>query len=510
MYGPKASGTWPAGVSYKGANGTNGATWRTGSGAPSNTLGVDGDLYLDTVTSNVWQRASGTYSIIDNIKGAAGAAGATGPRGLATRMLGAGTGFYQGTNSQPILSDGVVTGANSIETRIVPLGGGDMVVTLSNRNGTGPVTYTASAQWPGGIVPEPFTFNGSNSVTVPAGQEVDSDPFNGASNVWTCPPPGTPVAIRTFLSCASGVKFEYNITSGGGMITGTSQVDETLSQSFNYGSSGVSQVGIGALKGTPLMQGISVAAIGDSIMRGEGSGLNGFGDTGPLYYACGGLTASALPWANCAVVGETGQMFATSATLRRQLYLKYADKIPVMYGTNDIGFNPSITLATLQATMLKVWWACNGYGAGVIGCTLLPRSTSTNSFTTVPGQTPVTGWGTGSTAALFNAWMRGGAPINSSGAPVAVGTPGAIVAGQAGHPLAAVCNWTAPVEAGQDSGLWIANGTANYATGDGTHPSDAAAQLMGAVLATYLSGEGNATQRREVGQGAQREHQARD
>jgi hypothetical protein len=152
MYGPKANGVWPAGVSYKGnngtngSNGTNGATWRTGSGAPSNTLGSDGDLYLDTATSNVWQRASGTYSIIDNIKGAAGAAGAVGPRGLSTRILGAGAGFLQGTNAQPILSDGVVTGANSIETRIVPLGAGDMVITLSNRNGTGPVTYTASAQ----------------------------------------------------------------------------------------------------------------------------------------------------------------------------------------------------------------------------------------------------------------------------------------------------------------------------------------------------------------------------
>jgi hypothetical protein len=491
MYGPKANGVWPAGVSYKGnngtngSNGTNGATWRTGSGAPSNTLGSDGDLYLDTATSNVWQRASGAYSIIENIKGATGAAGATGPRGLATRMLAAGAGFFQATNAQPILSDGVVTGANSIEAKILPNGGGDLVVTLSNRNGTGPVTYTVSLQWPTGLVPEPFTFNGLDSVTLQPGTEIDSDPFNGAGNVWTCPPPGTEVYVRTFVSCAAGVKFEYVTTSGGGMVTGTTQTDQTLSQSFNYGGGGISQVGIGALKGTPSLGAPAVVAVGDSIGRGEGSGVNGFGDTGPIYYAAGGLTASALPWANCCVVGETGQMFATSATPRRQLYLKYADKVPVIYGTNDIGFNPSITLAALQATMLKVWWACNGFGASVIGTTLLPRSTSTNGFIDATHQTPATGWGTGSVAAGYNGWLRAGAPI-LNGVAVTAGTPGAIVAGEAGHPLADVCNWTAPIEAGQDSGLWIFNGTANYATGDGTHPSDAMAQLMGAVLATYL------------------------
>lgn len=64
-----------------GAAGVDGATWRTGSGAPSNGLGVNGDLYLNTATGDVHQRASGSYSIIANIKGAPGIQGVTGNTG---------------------------------------------------------------------------------------------------------------------------------------------------------------------------------------------------------------------------------------------------------------------------------------------------------------------------------------------------------------------------------------------------------------------------------------------
>lgn len=58
-----------------GTNGTNGAAgapgavWRTGSGAPANGLGVNGDFYLDVDTGDVYEKAAGVYSIVANIKG---------------------------------------------------------------------------------------------------------------------------------------------------------------------------------------------------------------------------------------------------------------------------------------------------------------------------------------------------------------------------------------------------------------------------------------------------------
>lgn len=45
-----------------GTNGVNGSTWYNGSGAPANTLGVDGDYYLDNNTGNVYNKVSGSWT----------------------------------------------------------------------------------------------------------------------------------------------------------------------------------------------------------------------------------------------------------------------------------------------------------------------------------------------------------------------------------------------------------------------------------------------------------------
>jgi hypothetical protein len=75
-----------------GAAGADGATWRSGSGAPANSLGVNGDYYLDTATGDVYKKAAGTYSVVGNIKGPTGATGSQGATGNtgATGATGAG------------------------------------------------------------------------------------------------------------------------------------------------------------------------------------------------------------------------------------------------------------------------------------------------------------------------------------------------------------------------------------------------------------------------------------
>lgn len=57
--------------------GEGGGEWFTGAGAPSNSLGADGDLYLDSVLGDVYQNASGTWSVVANIKGQGVPAGGT-------------------------------------------------------------------------------------------------------------------------------------------------------------------------------------------------------------------------------------------------------------------------------------------------------------------------------------------------------------------------------------------------------------------------------------------------
>ena len=88
---PGATGaTGPAGA--PGA----GALWREGSGVPANSLGIDGDLYLDGASGNVYQRAAGVYALLCNIKGAAGAAGAAGATGATGAAGAAGSTTFSG------------------------------------------------------------------------------------------------------------------------------------------------------------------------------------------------------------------------------------------------------------------------------------------------------------------------------------------------------------------------------------------------------------------------------
>ena len=65
LYGPKASGTWPAAVELAGTNGTNGTNGKSvlnGAGAPAGGTGVDGDFYINTTTWAIHgPKASGAW-----------------------------------------------------------------------------------------------------------------------------------------------------------------------------------------------------------------------------------------------------------------------------------------------------------------------------------------------------------------------------------------------------------------------------------------------------------------
>lgn len=52
-----------------GPKGADGATWLSGTTAPT-TQGKDGDYYINTLNSDVYKKASGTWSKVGNIKGA--------------------------------------------------------------------------------------------------------------------------------------------------------------------------------------------------------------------------------------------------------------------------------------------------------------------------------------------------------------------------------------------------------------------------------------------------------
>jgi hypothetical protein len=59
-----------------GTDGTDGSAIVEGTGAPAASLGADGDLYIDTVSRDVYQKTSGAWTVITNLSG-----GPVGPKG---------------------------------------------------------------------------------------------------------------------------------------------------------------------------------------------------------------------------------------------------------------------------------------------------------------------------------------------------------------------------------------------------------------------------------------------
>jgi hypothetical protein len=136
IYGPKAAGVWPGAVSLIGPTGATGAagaassvpgpagadgkSLRTGAGAPSGGLGVDGDTYIDTTAKTFYgPKSGGAWGSGTSIIGPAGAAGAPGATGAAGAAGAAGTNGTNGTNG----SNGT-NGTNGADGRTIYNGTG--------------------------------------------------------------------------------------------------------------------------------------------------------------------------------------------------------------------------------------------------------------------------------------------------------------------------------------------------------------------------------------------------
>ena len=107
IFGPKTVGGWgtaaslvgPAGTN--GTNGTPGSAWYEGSVAPTTTHN-DGDYYLSTTNGDVYQQVSGSWSLVGCIMGPQGTAGTNGTNGANGNTVLSGS----GTPSNSLGADG--------------------------------------------------------------------------------------------------------------------------------------------------------------------------------------------------------------------------------------------------------------------------------------------------------------------------------------------------------------------------------------------------------------------
>lgn len=127
------------GVKWAAPAGGGGSVWRDGTGAPSSGLGVDGDYYLDDATGDVYLKASGSYSVVANIKGATGATGPPGEDGAD------GVGVPTGGETGQVLTKDSGTDYDT-SWQDAP-GSGGSGATLETSSGTTTDSYATIVDW---------------------------------------------------------------------------------------------------------------------------------------------------------------------------------------------------------------------------------------------------------------------------------------------------------------------------------------------------------------------------
>lgn len=303
----------------------------------------------------------------------------------------------------------------------------------------------------GGVV-YPITFNGARTPSLAAGSSYAvSDPL--ALDVAV----GTLVAVRVFTALTSGQSYPVMMNSqgpgvtstGDGFLSGSDAADSTAAMGTTQAAAYVNACAIvGEPVGGPT---VVIGGVGDSVMSGQGETATGWG----FSWLTRGVNG-AVPLYRYSVPG------ARLAALRARhafglSMLTNCTHAVALIGTNDLG--DGRTFAQVQADLAWLYQSLADRGVQVYGATLLPRTTSTDSWATTANQSAYSAAyaaGSGSARGQLNAWIRGGA----------------------GGLLAGYVETADAVETARDSGLWKVNGSANYYTADGTHPTTAGHTAM--------------------------------
>ncbi len=255
IYGPKAGGSWPVGVSLKGdpgINGTNGLdgedgldgqdgnTILSGSGAPTNIIGVDGDFYYDTTSANnlfYGPKTAGVWGTPVSLKGNDGQTGQSLPIG--------------GTQNQ-------VLAKNTSADYDVSWRDANVVVPVSDFWGDGS---------DGDVVISSNTALTSrkqyNNLTIQTGAYLDTG--------------GYPISVRNTLTIETGAQIGRRGNNGSNNIAGSGITAQILGQGRQGGTGGNwgTNSGIGA---SSVSYSLAESSLGNWGFGGRG-GKGGRGDS---------------------------------------------------------------------------------------------------------------------------------------------------------------------------------------------------------------------------------------
>lgn len=339
----------------------------------------------------------------------------------------------------------------------------------SDADGPNDITVRAAIETPSGTY-YPLYFNGVRDVVIKPGQTVVSDPIGIMITS------GTVFYSRTNVSVTSGGKWPTGLSTVAASLEGVvrgSGANSDLTTSGTITAATENGYGPCAIVGSTYpRRRIVVGICGDSIACGTGDGGADLG------WIVRQLQADKIGYIHMAQRGEAAGQFNPPYWIRRLPYLASCTDVLCEYGVNDL-IVPR-TLALIQSYLINIWRAAQLLGARAWQTTITPRTTSTDGWTTTTNQTQAT-FSTPTTRTDLNDWIRAGAPVASASnlTAVAVGTAGALVAGQSGHPLSGYFEIADAVESARNSGLW----TPGY-TSDGVHPN---ATAVTAIRANFVT-----------------------
>lgn len=321
--------------------------------------------------------------------------------------------------------------------------------------------FSSNPATPGTIYP--VEFSGQRTTAIAPGEFALSDVVSGLSLSA-----GAVFGIRNYYSGTGSPGFPHGIGALGtpeGVVNGSDLVDSgTITASGGYAYTPCSILGITDTYAPP-----SLLYFGDSIAFGayEDDYGDALGDTGWVMRAINAL-ATPIPFVRMAFQGHSLQQEAnSSARVYRSQLWGSCKHVLFLLGANDFFINQGGTFANTTTPLLAMVAEVIAAGANPWLATVLPISTSTDSWATTGNQTS-----TNHEAArlAFNAWVR------DEESRLADGIAGFFE-------LADVCEST------RDSGKWaVVGGTnalgtsiASALTGDGVHPSAYGHTLLAAA-----------------------------
>lgn len=310
-----------------------------------------------------------------------------------------------------------------------------------------------------------FLFSGANSGTVANGANLvlsDALTVNIAA--------GEQFAIRKNITIASETMNFPDITSYLLPTDNRYTSPAAASQLLNTGAMTTPTGGTPAgaaiaacLLGIPSVATPSVVIVGDSIANGSTDNARGY-----IIRGLDSVNGYNVPWSRSTV--NSWSYNAASTSTQIQAIWPYCTHILFELGVNDI--QNGRTLLQIQTDMTTLWTAAKAvtgpYGKPlkVYQTIITPKTTSTDSFATTANQTLATGFTTGGIRDQLNAWIK---------AQVGLGL------------LDGYVDPTIYCEDQSNFGKWVVNGTANYATADGIHPTSTFHQAMAAAVNSWAA-----------------------